>query len=160
MEAYDKLALLEKIQAGRAGFDALLARFPADGLESSYPPVGWSVKDMLGHITYWENITRQYFHTAANGVRPGVPNLTNDDLDRINGEVLRVNQKRPLAEMQADYTQVYQELWPLLAAMPEDEVDPWWNLWPHSTTPLDWIGYTTYGHYEEHAADLRRWLNE
>lgn len=159
MESYNKAALLEKVRASRADFEALLGQFPRDGLESAYPPDGWSVKDMMAHIAHWDAHALVRFQAAAAGVKPEPDTLTDADLDRINQELLDAGPTRPLHTVQASYAQVYQDLWAALQAMPTSATDPWWDLWT-GDAPLDLIGYCTYQHYADHANDLRRWLAE
>ncbi|MFC1959895.1 DinB family protein [Chloroflexota bacterium] len=158
METYDKQALLEKVRTGRAAFDALLGQFPTDGLLTAYPPDGWSVKDMMAHIAFWEDYALGRFQDAAAGKSPQADELSNEDLDRINQAILDADPARTLAAVQEDYECVHQELWAALQALPDTADDPWWDLWPQRDLPLNLMGYNTYDHYEEHALDLRRWL--
>lgn len=161
MENTDRVSLLAAIQAGRAAFDTLLGQFAADELETAYPPDGWSVKDMMAHIAYWENYALGRLQEAADGSTPQLlGELTDEALDRINQAVLDAGPAQPLAAVQADYARVYQELWTMLQTLPDATDDPWWDLWPGPDAPLNLIRYNTTDHYEEHASDLRRWLDD
>lgn len=161
MEPIDKKTLLENVRAGREAFDALLDQFSADGLEIAYPPDGWSVKDMMAHMTFWEQYALDRLQEAANGQTPQLlGDVTDEDLNRINQGILDNGPNQALDDVQAAYARTHQELVVLLDALPEASDALWWDLWPSRQVPLNVIGYNTTDHYEEHAADLRRWLAE
>jgi uncharacterized protein (TIGR03083 family) len=52
MDRVTKDGLLTAIREDRARFDATLATVPRDRLEDPVLPGGWSVKDVLAHITW------------------------------------------------------------------------------------------------------------
>ena len=146
--------LTEGIRAERAAWEAVLARVPRDLLIQPGLPGGWSVKDVLAHMTW--------------GMREGIgvmraKRLVGSDLwklddDGRNAIVVEQSRSRPLDRILADYETTSAEYLRELAALTDEQLnDP--GLWPEM--PPDWRPWRILHdpkHYEHHARDLREWL--
>lgn len=149
---------LQRVRAGRATLEALLARFSEAQRVESHPPDGWSVQDVLAHIAFWENYVLQRLQEAARGEAPQLyGELAEDELNRINQRALEAGRARPLDEVQDAFQRVFRDLWAALQALPEEPGDEWLALWPDPDLPWQIIASNTFDHYEEHMADLRAW---
>jgi hypothetical protein len=150
---------LARIRAGRAELEAALARFDDARLADPFPPDGWSVKDVMAHIAFWEGYARARLHEASQGQAPQLlGDITQADVDRINQGALDAGRQQFLVAVQDDFRRAHAGLLAEIAAIPEDPDDPWWTLWPDRELPWLIIQYNTTDHYAEHLADVRRWL--
>ena len=66
----DKATLIAKIQDGRREMEALLAQLSEAQMVEPGIAEGWSVKDLLSHITYWERDTVDVLKAATRGETP------------------------------------------------------------------------------------------
>lgn len=156
--------LLAGIQAHHQALDALLAGYTDAQMERHILQDAWSLKDVLAHITFWEQRLLLILRNAAQGNH--TPNIVQPDdlppdafraaLDRLNAEVYRANAHRPLAEVRADYARAFAEVLATLAATPEADIfAPTGYQRIFGESPLGVIAGNTYGHYLEHSEYLR-----
>ena len=159
LDPINKAEMLRQVRKGRAEFEALLAQFNEAQMRLSFPPDGWSVKDVMAHIAYWENYVLERFREASRGEKPrllGV--IAPAELDRINQEALEAGRARILAEVKDEFRRAHRELWTELEEMPENRKGSWWALWPNSDRPWTLIMNNTWEHYEEHSIPVREWV--
>src|SRR5260370_13286543 len=106
-------AQLEKTRAGlsrtmreqHAALEAQLAGLSADEMTRLGVTDGWSVKDHLAHLTWWEQRTIGLVGGAPDPI-DSLPNMKNEDGkfddDRVNAFVREAKSARPLAEVRQD----------------------------------------------------------
>lgn len=158
-ENMDKPTMLKLVHEGWQAFQEVLARFDDAQMVQAYPPDGWSVQDMMAHISYWETYAWQRLQEADRGEKPEFGGVFDDErLNRLNQEVLDAGRTRSLSDVKAEFERVHQGLVTELERLPEDPDDPWWALWPKPEVPWQVIVYNTADHYAEHLVDLRKWL--
>jgi hypothetical protein len=107
----------------------------------------WSAKDMLAHITFWEQRLIAYVNGAKESlIQPGEDEQA--AIDRINADVLAANRDRPLAEVRAAFERSYQQALTLAESLSvEDLADE---------ELRDLFAADTFGHYREHSAMLEQ----
>ena len=147
----DKRELLQTMRAGRDRFEAVLLgvaenRFEAAG--SFSPASGWSYKDLVAHIGYWEGRAASIFSSLLEGKEPP---LDNRHLDDINQEIYEKSQRQTAAQVRQDEAVSYQRLLGMVERASEaDLFDPQRFRWAEGRPFADWIEGNSYGHYEEH----------
>jgi hypothetical protein len=146
--------LTEQVQNARAEWESVLARVPRERLIEPGLPGGWTVKDVLAHMTWGmrENIGVMRARRLVGS------DLWKLDDDARNAIVVEENKPRPLDDVLADYETTTREYMGELGRLTDEELnDP--ALWPGM--PPDWrpwrIMYDP-NHYEHHARDVRDWL--
>lgn len=97
----------------------------------------WSVKDLLGHIAYWDNRAAEEAEDMAGD--EGV------DWAEQNDRSAAERADWSLAQVQAELERSHARMLAALAAHPELGDDHWAG--------------ATWEHYDEHVEDLNRWLN-
>jgi len=143
--------LLAHVRSGRAQFESALAQFSADQWLAPDLHGGWSIKDLIAHIGFWEQHTAQEFSALLRGVKPPDDSLT---LDELNAQVYVQNQHQPLAEVRLAEQVAYEQLLLLVEnALEEDLFNPQRFAWTEGKPFAEWIENNTYGHYAEHRAD-------
>jgi hypothetical protein len=151
--------LLATIRAGRERFDMALAQVsPAQMLEAAFH-AGWSVKDMLGHIGWWEQRCVDVYRMLLRNETPEPPWETLPD-DEVNTMVYRDNLPRSLEEVLQNERNAYIALVSIVETAPEaDLFDPQRFVWLEGRTPAEWIIGSSSEHYDEHLPTLLTWLD-
>jgi hypothetical protein len=112
----------------------------------------WSVRDVLAHVTTWEEEALKYLPWILDGRRP--PRYVSyGGIDAFNE--LRTEQKRrlSLADVRKQLDDTHQRLIEFVTTVPADQLGS-------HTRFRRRLHLDTYGHYREHAEAIRRWRNE
>ena len=144
--------LLAKIRKDRADFSALWKGLTAAQLtQRPGPQSDWSLKDLIAHIVWWENL--MIGNLIA--VKEGNASTMIYDIDARNEETFRTNQERPLADVLDDFNQNLVEIEKHIEALTEEQINtaqlPKYPLLKHI------IGDTS-GHYAMHFADVEAYV--
>jgi hypothetical protein len=143
--------LLSNIRSGRAQLKSALASLSDDQLLAPNLHGGWSIKDLIAHIGFWEQHTAIEFGALLRGVELPDEGLT---LDELNARVYAQNQHKPLAEVHLEEQSAYEQLFLLVEnALDDDLFNPQRFAWTDGKPFAEWIENNTYGHYVEHQAD-------
>jgi hypothetical protein len=105
----------------------------------------WTRKQMLEHVAAWHDLTAERMIKFIN---TGAPNQLDRDTDQFNASVARQAIGKTAGEVLKDIDATFNRLRRQLARMSDAQLatDDWWAAWV--------IGGNTYGHYEEHWADI------
>ncbi len=136
------------MRAEHARLEALLAGFSDVELVRPGAFGEWSAKDMLAHITFWEQRLIAYLNGARESlIQPGEDEQV--AIDRINAGVLAANRDRPLAEVRAAFDDSYQQTLRLVESLSGEDLadEEFFGL----------VAGDTFGHYREHIAMLEDW---
>jgi hypothetical protein len=131
---------VERVEASWA---ELLAAI--DGLDEtrlSQPGVTgeWSIKDLLGHVAYWEGRTIGIVERRRNGE----PDPTGgSDFEIVNQQVHAERAGWTVAQLLDEFHGTHERFMAALRQYPQ--IDP------------DDIDGNTFGHFDEHAAEIRAW---
>ena len=120
-----------------------------------------SVKDILAHITDWEQRMVQWIDESLQGKTPNrpAPGMTWDDLDRLNERIYLANKARSLSEVQSDFAASYRKSLQAVAALSEaDLFDPHRFAWRKGDALWHLVEANTWAHYREHRESISRWL--
>ena len=138
----DVHALLERIDAAWSALMKALDGIPAERLEEPGAVGEWSLKELFGHIAYWDEIAIEDAEKALAGRREA-----HDNYQEMNEADHRRRLGRSLPEQRAAMHQAHAALIDYL-----DDIEGL------AAGPLDAaIRGDTYEHYEEHIPDIRAW---
>jgi hypothetical protein len=109
------------------------------------PAPGQSCKDILAHLTAWE----QRMLSSIRAIIIGDPQPQYASTPKFNEQVFHANKDRSLEEVQADFERSYIEALALVQQLTEAELATGevWKL----------VGYNTYNHYKWARTMIRRW---
>ncbi len=160
-----KTELLEAMREAQARWEAALARVPPERFTEPTMHGGWSVKDTVGHVAYYERWLLDWLQDA---VRGKITIATHRDLlnaDQRNVLIYQENKDRSLEEILAQARQVHDRLYQYVRLLPEAELfDP--HRYEHYVLPF-WeesrplwrcIASDSYAHYDEHTSNILAWL--
>ncbi|MBC7814733.1 MAG: ClbS/DfsB family four-helix bundle protein [Burkholderiales bacterium] len=150
--------LLDGIRAGReqlesiwAGLDeAQMARRPG-------PQSDWSVKDLIAHLTYWEQFTVDAVESSLSDGEP----VPDPDTDAVNEQVLEANRNRSLSDIRVDFERSRREFEALVAKLSDEELNAMPRFkWEYEETLGELLASESYRHYAEHMSDLRAYVQQ
>ena len=148
------------IRADQQFWRDLAAEVGPDRYGEPGPMGDWTFGDMAGHLLGWRNRTIARLEAAARGEPDPIPFEpdTDDEIDAANVEMRDNDAGRPPAELVDAYTYSYDRLIRALEALPDSMLtDP--TALPFAEGPLIDAAFTGHLH-EEHALDVRAWLDE
>lgn len=151
--------MLSEIAAARDELNRALEGLSPDSLLVTGVVGLWSVKDTLAHLVAWESEVVTALNRVQNKRMPGI--LKIDDIDEWNAEQYRVNVRRPLGAVLADFEGVHRMLRQMVADFDERlltdrrryrwmEGEPLWAL----------IEENVILHEREHADEIALWRQQ
>lgn len=119
---------------------------------------GWTVKDHLAHLAYWEQWLLRYHlngEPAHSILEVDAEEITEFQVDQINELVRQRSRSRPLDEVLHDLHEIHAQVVTTLTALPFDKLlQPRYADEPDKGPTLQWVIGNTYEHYQEHLALL------
>ena len=154
----NKTALLQLVNQERQALEAILNRASQAQMTQSGVENGWSIKDILAHITAWEKLMCRWLEEAMHGLTPDRPQ-TDDDIDRINARLYQANRNKPLAEVLAGFHASYRRALEVIHSVPEEALfDPHRYAWRGGSPLWHMVGGNTFWHYRDHSKTIQAWL--
>lgn len=161
-EIKTKAELVTRLKSARAALEVALAKVPPERMTEVGVVEGWSVKDILAHITMWLSRTITAMFQAERGQKPslGVSNEAANDWAKINAKDFAEQKDRPLDRVMADFrgahTQILKRLdvWQDEAALFDKQRYP--SLSGDSLADL--IHGNGDEHDDEHRVHIEKWL--
>src|SRR5689334_9849985 len=114
----NKKQLLAEMQSEQDAWLALLDEIGEANMTQPEVAGGWSIKDIIAHLTGWRKRTVLRFRAALDpkiDMTPPWPAELgaldeNDDVDEINAWIYQTNRDRSLADVLNDSREVFQQL--------------------------------------------------
>jgi hypothetical protein len=148
----NKAELLANIRSGRQQLDVSLARLSEEQLLVPVLHGGWTIQDLIAHFGFWEARIVTLYGQLARGEKPAADDLS---LDELNDQAYQSHRAGTLDEVRQEERAAYAQLIFLAANATDDELfNPQHFAWTQGKPFAEWIVNNTYGHYEEHQADL------
>jgi len=129
-------------------WEAFLARIqhlPNERIEQHLPDGGWTRKQMLAHITTWHELSVE---RLARFAESGEPSGLEDETDAINARAARAAVGRTSGEVLLSVQESYRHLRREVSRLTDVQLDA------HDGWAAATIAGNSYGHYDEHLADL------
>ena len=134
---------------GRAGPGRAIAPGEAALLEPGVTKA-WSVKDIIAHVTTWEEEALKHLPGILEGRRPPRYSVVYGGIDAFNALMTTKKAALSLAEVFEQQERVHRRVIEVVEQAPEDALLP--DARFRRRLRLD-----TYGHYPTHTAAIRRW---
>jgi len=155
-----KASILDELRTKYVALEAILA--PLD--EAQMTKIGvigdWSIKDILAHITAWQDRLLAWLHAAKHNEEPTISGPdSEEEMDRLNEQFYKENKSRPLADVLGDFRSSYLQIVEAVQAMPEEDlIDSHRFAWLNGDSLRQLVAGDTYDHYEEHRQQIEEWL--
>src|SRR5579859_383742 len=156
-----KTQFLTEVRKEEAAWEALLAEIGPAHMTQPEVAGGWSIKDIVAHLTGWRRRSVRRFQAHLNHEPdfspPWPPELREDD--EINAWIYEANRNRSLADVLSDSREVFQQLVETLDAFSEDELQDLRRILGLEEDQVS--GSMFFAHFhQEHESDMRAWLDK
>ncbi len=159
-EQMSKEKLIEEIQIERLRLEKTLEKITAQRMITPGVMDDWTVKDLLAHITVWEQRMVRWLEQTLRDEVPEMlpPGMTWDDLDRWNEQTYQKHRHRDLDEVLADFEVSYpQALSAVKDISEEDLINPDRYAWRDGRPLWEMVAANTSWHYKEHEETITTW---
>jgi hypothetical protein len=113
----------------------------------------WSVRDILAHVTTWEEEALKHLPTILKGGKPPRYSVTHGGINAFNAQMTEQKRKLTLADVRQQLANTHRRLIKFVAGVPEEEF--------RSDTPFRHrLRLDTYSHYPKHAEAIRKWRRQ
>jgi uncharacterized protein (TIGR03083 family) len=112
---------------------------------------GWSVKDILAHVTTWEQEALKYLPLILRGERPPRYFDLYGGIDAFNAKMTAEKKKLSLSMVLQQLDDTHRRLVDAIQNAPDDQIT-------RETPFRRRVRLDTYSHYPIHARDIRAWL--
>ena len=110
----------------------------------------WSVRDILVHVTTWEEEALKHLPLILKGDTPPRYSVLYGGIDAFNARMMQHKRSLLLAEVRAQLAATHSRLVDLIQSAPEDQLTS-------ETRFRRRLRLDTYGHYPLHAEAIRQW---
>ena len=146
----DKQQLLKKLDQAWASFEAAYAGLSDAQLAEPGVNDDWSVKDILAHVTTWEEEALKYLPLILSGGRPPRYSTQYGGINAFNAQVTERKRSLSLRAIRKQSAETHGRLVAYLQTAPEE---PFAQATPFRRR----LQLETYGHYNLHARMIRDW---
>ncbi len=154
----DKAKLLAAIEREHKRLDETLALVDDSQMLELNFEGGWSIKDLLAHITFWNKSALINVHAALNKSKPTEFEGTTNS---INARAFEEAQNRSLKQVLSDYESSYEQVLDNVVKLDEEDLtDSKRFTWTKRLPLRRLIRWDTDLHYAEHNRQIRAWLEE
>jgi hypothetical protein len=113
----------------------------------------WSVRDILTHVTTWEEEALKHLPTILKGRKPPRYSVTHGGINAFNAHMTEQKKNLALAEVLRQLKDTHRRLVEFVASVPEEQF--------RSNTPFRRrLRLDTYSHYPKHADAIRSWRKQ
>ena len=160
-DVLSKQELLSHIRSERARLTEMLARFDNAKLHAATRDDGWTPKDVLAHLTTWEQRLLRWVERWRETGDPGRPEIgvTWDGFDELNDKDHLATKETTLPDVRKASAKSYDAVIRTLDAMTDEEL----AVVPETPDGPSWswiIGANTNRHYVEHRKEMEAWQQE
>ena len=142
----DRKQLLARIDRAWSAFTLSYDGLDADVANEPGAVGDWSVKDIVAHVTTWEEETLKNLPLIMKGLRTS----RYGDIDRFNAEHVAKNRHLALSEVLQQLSETHRRLIAFLEVVPESQ-------FATETHFRRRLRLDTYGHYPDHTASIWMW---
>ena len=162
MRYASKEEFVERIERTHQAFTDLLNSVPESRRrEKGVWGDGWTVCDLLAHLTEWEQMALSWHREGRDGGRPAIPaqGYKYNQIPELNRAIWRKHKEEPQSEVVSRFDTSYKEILSLIKELsPEELLDPGYFPWTKEYPLTTYLGPNTCSHYTFALKVLKRWL--
>jgi hypothetical protein len=145
----DRQQLLKRLEKAWAAIKESYAGLSDSQLTEPGVMDNWSVKDILAHVTTWEEEALKYLPLILTGGKP--PRYSQyGGIDAFNARMAEQKRGLALSEVQRQLHETHRRLLDYIQSVPEE-------YFAQETGFRHRLRLDTYSHYPEHAKAIREW---
>jgi hypothetical protein len=146
----NRTQLLKRMEARWLELLASYADLSAEHMTEPGVTGRWSVKDLIAHVTVWEDEALTHLPIVLAGRRPPRYSVTHGGINAFNALMTERNRGLPLAEILRRRDATHSRLMAFVGRVPESECGG-------DTRFRRRLRLDTYGHYAVHTKAISRW---
>jgi len=156
----EKKELLEALEDERQEILNLLEDVTDEAMLEPGTAGDWSVKDILAHIAHWEGQLITLLFQAQRGVKkPTTVHFSKETTDEVNQRWYIASKDRALEMVWQDWLGVRRQTIRRVDEFSEEDLNnPQLYPWQDGVPLWQWIVNDALEHEEEHADQIREWL--
>lgn len=142
--------MLDQLEAAWRDFQDAYAGLTDEQLPIPGVTGAWSVRDLIAHVTWWDEEAITHLPLILAGGRPPRYSTTYGGIDAFNALMAEKKRDLSLAEVRQEFATTHQRLIDYIRGLPSERIvaEPRFR----RRLKLD-----AFGHYPIHAADIRAW---
>ncbi|MCC6314878.1 MAG: ClbS/DfsB family four-helix bundle protein [Thermomicrobiales bacterium] len=142
--------MLERLDAAWKAFCASYMELPESRLIEPGVTGDWSVKDVIAHVTVWEEEALTHLPHMLAGGRPSRYATTHGGIDGFNAQATERTRALSLADVLRRQEETHRRLVAFIETIPEEQ-------FTRETRVRRRLRLDTYGHYPIHTGMIRTW---
>jgi hypothetical protein len=146
----DNEQLLERMDKAWGALKESYAGLPDSQLVEPGVTGNWSVKDILAHVTTWEEEALKYLPVILKGGRPPKYSILYGGIDAFNSQTVEQKRTYSLSDVLDQMDEVHRQLIDYVQSIPEDQ-------FVKETRFRRRLRLDTYSHYPVHTKMIREW---
>jgi len=145
----DKQQLLKQLEKAWTTIEESYAGLSDSQLTEPGVMDNWSVKDILAHVTTWEEEALKYLPLILAGGKP--PRyIQSGGIDAFNAQMAEQKRGLALSDVQRQLDETHRRLLDYIRSVPEEH-------FARETRFRHRLRLDTYSHYPKHAKAIRQW---
>lgn len=164
MKYTSKNDLISQIESEHARFVELVdALPPSQRTEPGVWGEGWTVKDLLAHLTEWEQMFLRWYRDGLDGRQPDMPaaGYTWSETPRLNHDIWKKHKDASWKRVRQRFDASYDEIFALAGSLTERQLlEPGVFPWTKKNPLTTYLGANTCSHYRTAGKILKRWLRD
>jgi hypothetical protein len=146
----DRQQLLRRLDKAWAAFkDSYAGLSQSDILEPGVTKA-WSVRDIIAHVTTWEEEALTHLPAILDGRRPPRYSVAYGGIDAFNALMTTKKAGLSLAEVYHQQEEIHRQVIDAVVRVPDGQLT-------HETRYRRRLRLDTYNHYPRHTEAIRRW---
>jgi uncharacterized protein (TIGR03083 family) len=157
----NKAQLLETMQKEHQALDQALAPLTSEQISAVSRATQWSIKDVLAHLTAWEQMCLGWYKAGRRGQTPPLPAKGYNwaQLPALNQHILETHRDSPLDDIRRKYRASYQQMLKTVQALAEEELfTPGRYAWTNKNLLAAYFISATSSHYAWARKEVRKCL--
>ena len=148
-----RLQLLKRLDDAWAAFTSSYADL--SDMQMLEPGVtgNWSVRDILAHVTTWEEEALKHLPHILKGGTPPRYSITYGGIDAFNALQTERKKSLSLSEVLGEQSEIHSRLIDFIGTVPETQ-------FINETPFRHRLRLDTYGHYAKHSGPIRKWREQ
>ena len=146
----DRQDLLKRLDKAWNLFRESYAGLSESQLIQSGVTGNWSVKDIIAHVTWWEEETLKHLPLIVNGVRPPRYSAKYGGIDAFNAMMTEQKKTLSFSDVLRQQDETHRRLIVYIQSLPEEQ-------FTRETRVRRRLRLDTYNHYPKHAKAIRAW---
>ena len=156
----NKNQLIQVLRDEQVAWNGLLAEVGETRMTSPNAVGAWSIKDIVAHLTTWEQRAVAWLVAAQRREKPERPVWPNGlSEDEENAFIYSANRDRSLEDVLTESRRVQEQLLAHIKAISEEDLNDAKRFdWLNGNSIADSTPGNSYEHYQDHAKAIREWL--